>query len=296
MKTERNILIALLLNLSFTIFEILGGLLTGSIAIISDAIHDLGDAISIAISYLLEKKSKQKPDIAYTFGYSRYSVLGSLVTTTVLVVGSIITLYNGVMRIATPVDVHYDGMIIFAIVGVAVNAGATYFTRSGESLNQKAVNLHMLEDVLGWLVVLLGAIIMKFTNMTIIDPLMSVAVSAFVLSNALKNGKQIIDVLLEKTPTNMPVDAIISNVLAIDGVESIHHLHVWTLDGVNALAMMHIVLNKDKSDIKKVIRENLKLQGIKHVNIELERVGEACIDSYCHIEDRTQPHQHYHSQ
>ena len=185
MKTERNILIALLLNLSFTIFEILGGLLTGSIAIISDAIHDLGDAISIAISYLLEKKSKQKPDIAYTFGYSRYSVLGSLVTTTVLVVGSIITLYNGVMRIATPVDVHYDGMIIFAIVGVAVNAGATYFTRSGESLNQKAVNLHMLEDVLGWLVVLLGAIIMKFTNMTIIDPLMSVAVSAFVLSNAL---------------------------------------------------------------------------------------------------------------
>lgn len=170
-------------------------------------------------------------------------------TTTVLVVGSIITLYNGVMRIATPVDVHYDGMIIFAIVGVAVNAGATYFTRSGESLNQKAVNLHMLEDVLGWLVVLLGAIIMKFTNMTIIDPLMSVAVSAFVLSNALKMVSRLL-MFCWKTPTNMPVDAIISNVLAIDGVESIHHLHVWTLDGVNALAMMHIVLNKDKSDIK----------------------------------------------
>ena len=158
MKSDRSILIAFLLNLSFSIFELFGGFFTNSVAIMSDAVHDFGDAISIGVSYFLEKVSKKKPDSKYTYGYVRYSVLGALVTNIILILGSVLVIIGGVKRFIVPVNINYDGMIVFAIFGVIVNFGAAYFTKKGDSLNQKAVNLHMLEDMLGWVVVLLGAL------------------------------------------------------------------------------------------------------------------------------------------
>ena len=160
-KLPRNILTAFILNLAFSVFEFIGGIYTGSIAVISDAVHDIGDAASIGISYFLEKKSKRQPDAAFTYGYMRYSVIGSVITTMILLVGSAVVAYNAVGRIITPVAINYNGMILFAVVGVCVNFAAAFFTREGDSLNQKAVNLHMLEDVLGWLVVLVGAVVIR---------------------------------------------------------------------------------------------------------------------------------------
>ena len=151
MKTEKNILIAFILNLAFSVFEFVGGIFTNSVAIISDSIHDIGDALSIGISFFLEKKSKKQPDKIYTFGYLRYSVMGSIITTLILLIGSILVVVNAVKRILSPAEINYNGMIIFAAVGIIVNFLAAYFTRHGDSLNQKAVNLHMLEDVLGWI-------------------------------------------------------------------------------------------------------------------------------------------------
>ena len=144
MKTEKNILIAFLLNLAFSIFELIGGIFTNSVAIISDALHDFGDSISIGISYILEKKSKQKPDKHYTYGYARYSTLGAVITNAILLVGSALVIINAIGRIFNPVPINYNGMIIFAVFGVVVNTLAAYFTREGDSLNQKAVNLHIL--------------------------------------------------------------------------------------------------------------------------------------------------------
>ena len=144
MKTERNILIAFILNFAFSIFEFVGGFFTGSVAIVSDAVHDIGDAASIGISYFLEKKSKKKPDEHYTYGYARYSVIGSVITTLILLVGSVLVVYNAILRIIDPTPINYNGMIIFAVIGAAVNFMAAFFTREGDSLNQKAVNLHML--------------------------------------------------------------------------------------------------------------------------------------------------------
>ena len=166
MKTEKNILIAFILNFAFSIFEFLGGIFTGSVAIISDAVHDIGDAASIGISFFLEKKSNQQPNEAYTYGYARYSVLGGIITTVILLLGSVIVISNAISRIISPTEINYNGMIIFAIVGVCVNLCAALFTREGGSLNQRAVNLHMLEDVLGWIVVLIGAIVMHFTGLS----------------------------------------------------------------------------------------------------------------------------------
>ena len=293
MKTEKNILIAFLLNISFSIFEFFGGLFTNSVAILSDSIHDLGDAISIGLSYFLERKSKKKADNKYTYGYTRYSVLGGVITTTILLVGSILVIIGAVKRIINPVDVNYSGMIIFAIFGVILNFIAAYVTREGDSINQKSVNLHMLEDVLGWIVVLVGAIIMNFTNIKIIDPIMSIGVALFILIHSLKNLKQVLDLFLEKTPKEVDIEELKKHILSIKEVDDIHHIHVWSIDGFNNYATMHIVTkSKDIKEVKKKVREELEEHNICHAILETE--DEACDDIECHVEVHEHSHHHHH--
>ena len=293
MKTEKNILIAFILNLTFSIFEFFGGFFTNSVAILSDSIHDLGDAISIGISYFMEKKSKKHADNKYTYGYIRYSVLGGVITTTILLVGSILVIYGSIKRLFNPVDVNYSGMIIFAIVGVLLNFIAAYVTREGDSINQKSVNLHMLEDVLGWIVVLVGAVIMNFTDLIIIDPVMSIGVALFIFYNSLKNLKKVLDLFLEKTPDSINIDSLEEHLLKIKGVDDIHHIHVWSIDGYNNYATMHIVTKvKDVSKLKKEIREELEEHKICHAILETEE--EVCDDKECHVEFKENTHHHHH--
>ena len=294
MKTEKNILIAFILNLSFSVFEIIGGFFTGSVAIISDAVHDLGDATSIGISYFLEKKSKKQPDNTYTYGYARFSVMGSVITTLILLFGSVMVIYNAILRIINPVEINYNGMIVFAIVGALVNFLAAYFTKDGDSLNQKAVNLHMLEDVLGWIVVLVGAIIMRFTDIRIIDPLMSMGVAIFIFVNALKNLKEVLDLFLEKIPNNISIEEIKNHIKEIDGVIDTHHIHIWSMDGYHNFATMHIVANENSHEIKDKIREELKEHGIGHATLEIESPTDHCHEEHCHIEETHHSHSHHH--
>lgn len=294
MKTERNILIAFLLNLFFSIFEFVGGIFTGSVAIVSDAVHDIGDAASIGIAYFLEKKSKKQPDSNYTYGYTRYSVIGSVITTLILLVGSVGVIYNAIIKLFNPTEINYNGMIIFAVVGVCVNFGAAFLTREGDSLNQKAVNLHMLEDVLGWVVVLIGAVVMRFTDFKFIDPIMSIGVAVFIFINAIKNLKEALDLFLEKSPHNMSVDEIKEHLLEIDGVLDVHHIHLWSMDGHNNYATMHIVTNKEPHHIKEEVREELSEHGIGHTTLEIENENEHCDDKHCHVSFEAHPHHHHH--
>lgn len=295
MKTQNNILIAFILNLFFSIFEFVGGIFTGSVAIISDAIHDIGDAASIGISYFLEKKSKKKPDDIYTYGYARYSVIGGVITTFILLFGSVAVIINATKRIIDPTEINYNGMIIFAVVGVVVNFVAAYFTREGDSINQKAVNLHMLEDVLGWAVVLIGALIMRFTDFAILDPVMSIAVAIFILINAIKTLKEVIDLFCEKIPNGISTDEIKHHLLEIDGVIDVHHIHIWSIDGHSNYATMHIVTNTDTHEIKHKIKEELEEHGISHSTLELETEDEHCEDKECKVEHHhSHSHHHHH--
>lgn len=294
MKTEKNILIAFILNSIFSIFELIGGFFTGSVAIMSDSLHDLGDAISIGLSYFLEKKSKKQPDEKYTFGYLRYSVLGSVFTTLILLLGSLLVIINAVTKIIHPVAIKYNGMMIFAVFGVIVNLCAAIMTKEGDSLNQKAVNLHMLEDTLGWIIVLIGAVIMRFTNIAIIDPLMSIGVSVFIIINAIKNLKEALSLFLEKKPRGVNLEEIKKHVMKIHGVLDVHHVHLWSMDGNNNYATMHIVTNEFAHDIKEKIRQELKEHGICHVTLELETENEKCDEICCTIKN-TSNHHHHHS-
>ena len=294
MKTEKNIFIAFVLNLAFSIFEFIGGIFTGSVAIISDAIHDIGDATSIGAAFFLEKKSKKQPDEKYTYGYARYSVIGSVLTTLILLFGSAMVIYNAVLRIINPSEINYNGMIIFAIVGVCVNFGAAILTRDGDSLNQKAVNLHMLEDVLGWVIVLIGAIAMRFTDLYIIDPLMSIGVAIFILINALKNLKDVLNLFLEKTPHGINIGEITEHICEVEGVLGVHHIHVWSMDGHNNYATMHVVVNGDAHIIKDKIRDELRGHGIGHVTLELEAEDEHCHEEHCHVDVVSSSGHHHH--
>ena len=293
MKTERNILIAFILNISFSIFELFGGIFTNSVAILSDSLHDLGDAISIGISYFMERKSKKRADNKYTYGYIRYSVLGGVITTTILLVSSILVIISAVKRLFNPVEVNYNGMIIFAITGVILNLLAAFVTREGASINQKSVNLHMLEDVLGWIVVLIGSIIMNFTDIRIIDSIMCILVSIFILISSIKNLKKVLDLFLEKTPKDIDIDELKKHLLNIEGVLDIHHIHVWSMDGVNNYATMHIVSKLSNiKDLKNKIREELSEHNICHAILETE--DEVCDDKECHVEFKEKTHHHHH--
>ena len=281
MKIEKNILVAFLLNILFSIIEVIGGLLTNSVAIISDSIHDLGDAMCIGISYFMERKSKKRADNNYTYGYIRYSVLGGVISTTVLIVGSILVIIGAINRLFNPVDINYRGMIIFAIIGIILNYTAALVTKKGDSINQKSVNLHMLEDVLGWIVVLIGAIVMNMTDIKILDSFMSIGVAIFILVHSFKNLKKAIDVLMEKTPDDIDLKEIKESLLKIKGVDDIHHVHVWSIDGYHNYATMHVVSKltnvvKLKSDIRKKLEE----KNICHVILEIE--NKECSDKECH--------------
>ena len=294
MKTEKNILIAFILNLGFSIFEFIGGTITNSIAIISDSIHDIGDSMSIGLSYLLEKKSKKKADKKYTYGYLRYSVIGSLITTMILIIGSILVILSAVNRIIKPQIINYNGIIIFAIIGTIVNFLAAYFTKSGHSLNQKSVNLHMLEDVFGWIVVLIGAIIMKFTGIKIIDSILSISVAIFILITALKNLKVIIDLFLEKTPKGINIDEIKEHILKIKGVKDVHHIHIWSIDGYNNYATVHIIEDETNKELKQKVKQELNDLGINHTTIEFEKVNEVCCEEECDIKIDSKNTLHHH--
>ena len=290
---KKNILIAFLLNLFFSLFELIGGFMTGSVAIMSDSLHDFGDALSIGIAVILEKKSTKKPDNTYTYGYIRYSVLASVITTVVLLSGSVVVIVSAIKRILNPIEIDYSGMIVFAIVGVIVNFVAAFVTHSGHNLNEKAINLHMLEDVLGWVVVLVGAVVMKFTDISVIDPILSLAVAVFILINATKNLLAVLDIFTLKTPKNMDVDEIKASLCEIEGVIDAHHIHISALDAEQFIATLHIVTDGDFAKVKGQVKHALEHFGINHTTVELETQSEECGERAC-VPNQGDCHHHHH--
>ena len=282
-NASENIKVAFLLNLGFSILEAIGGFLTNSISIFTDSIHDFGDSISIGVSYLLEKQSNKDPNHKYTYGYLRYSLLGALITSIILLTGSVVVIYNAIPRIRHPEEINHDAMIIFAIFGVIINGYAAYRTSHGEKHNEKAINLHMLEDVFGWIAVLIGSIFIKIYNLTIIDPILSILITIYILFHVYKYIKEVFDIFMEKVPDNININDIKKNVEEkFEMIKNIHHIHVWSLDGVNNYMTLHVELNEDinKDDLIKLkqdIKKELNKTGINHVTLEFDYFGEKCI-------------------
>lgn len=299
-KSSKNILTAFLLNFIFSVIELVGGIFTNSISIISDSVHDFGDAISIAIAWLLEKKSEKKPNEKYTYGYLRYSVLGALVTSVILLIGSVLMVYNAIPRLLNPVEVKYNGMLILAILGLTINGIGAYKTAKGEKISEKTVSLHLLEDVLGWMGVLVISIAIKIFKAPILDPIFSLVITAFILVNVVKNIKIIFEIFLEKAPRDINIEEIKEELLRNDKIQDIHHIHIWTLDGIKKYMTMHVLVNSNISnqeiiELKKEIHKELKENKIHHITIEIEFDNENCNKYECYIDmEEDQSHLGHH--
>lgn len=286
-QSSKNILIAFVLNLSFSIIEVFVGIFTNSISILSDSLHDFGDCLAVGTSYFLEKLSLKKPNDTYTYGYVRYSVISALITTLILIVGAIFIFIGAINRLIQPEKVNSLGIIIMAVLGVVINGIAAYKTSRSVHLNEKAINLHMMEDVLGWIVVLIGGIAIEIWEIYILDPILSILIGVFILYNAIKNLILVIEVFLEKTPKNFDMNAFRKEILEIENVNNIHHEHIWTLDGESLLATIHIGIDSHlEYEKERILKEQIKQVAekflIKHITIELDRdEGHLC---HCEVQ------------
>jgi len=284
--SEKNIGVAFFLNFSFTIIELIGGIFTNSVAIISDAVHDFGDSISLALAWYFQKISKRSGNKFYSYGYKRFSLLGALITSIVLVVGSIIILMEAVPRIMEPQETNAKGMFVLAIIGIIANGIAVLRTRKGSSINERVVSLHLLEDVLGWIAVLVGSVLIHFTGLTIFDPILSIGISIFVLINVFRNIRQLIPIILQGTPREMDQEHIIEHLKHIKNVAGVHDLHIWSLSEEYNVLTVHVVLHntmpmEELADLKKQIREILNEEEIQHATIEFETKDEKCELANC---------------
>jgi len=275
----KNLKVAFFLNLTFTIVEIIGGLMTNSIAILSDAIHDFGDTLAIGAAYYFEKLSEKKRDNQFSYGYRRLSTLAALLNVVILTTGSVVIITQTIPRLLAPEEVNGLGMIGFAILGVIMNGIAVLRLRSNsKSLNQRTVMLHLLEDVLGWGAVLVASIVIYFTNWYILDPILSMLIAGYILFNALKNLKSIMHIFLQAIPNDVNVQEIQNLALKIDGVQEVNDLHVWSLDGEFNIASMHVFYKaefdlEESESLKSEIRKLFADKGIEHVTLELEGPG-----------------------
>lgn len=267
--------VAFLLNLSFTLLEIVGGVLTNSMAILSDALHDLGDSLSLGIAWYLERYAKKGPDVKFSFGYARFSLLGALINSVILITGSLFILYKAAFRILSPESVHPKGMMLLAIIGIAVNGLAVLKLKTGNSLNEKVVSWHLLEDVLGWAVVLVASIVLLFVDLPVIDPLLSVGITLYVLWNVYKNLKEILTVLLQGVPQNLSIEQMERLMLDKTEILDVYHTHIWSLEGEKHFISTHVVVadGSTRDDIvalKEALRQLMHANGIEHVTLEVE--------------------------
>jgi cobalt-zinc-cadmium efflux system protein len=274
----RRIGVALALNLAFTVVELVGGVLTNSVAVLSDALHDLGDTISLGLAWWLTRLAERRGDDTYSYGYRRFSLLSALVVAGVLVAGSVVVLAEAIPRLTSPQTPYAPGMLALAVLGIAVNGAAALRMRGGKTLNERIVTWHFLEDVLGWVAVLIVSLVMVFRPLPILDPALSILITLYVLWNVVRHLRRTFTVLLQGVPGGMSLDEIEDGIRAVNGVCDVHHTHVWSQDGEHHVLTTHVVPDDAKTIeeaavLRERIRAALRALGIRHATIEIEAAG-----------------------
>ena len=287
MQSSKNMTIAFLLNFSFAILEFIFGFMFNSSAVLADAVHDTGDAMAIGLSTLFEKISNKKEDKKYTLGYKRYSLLGALLTSVILLVGSTLVIIENVPKVFEPEKVNYDGMLVLGIFTIIVNLAASKVVGHGHghSHNESILSLHFLEDILGWVAVILVSIVLRFTDWYFLDPLLSLLIAGFILSKALPKFWGNIKIFLDHIPSDIDLSQLYQEILAVENVQAITQLNVWTTDGLEKFAMIHICLeNPDLlAETQATLRQELQVYGITKITIQtdssLEEHDKHCVSN-----------------
>ncbi|EAQ32920.1 MULTISPECIES: cation diffusion facilitator family transporter [Idiomarina] len=275
---------AFVLNFVFTIIEFIGGFLTNSTAILADAVHDLGDSLSLGLAWVLNKLGKKQANQHFTYGYKRLNLAGAFINAVVLIAGSAWVLVEAIPRLWNPQMPIADGMIALAVVGITVNGFAAYKLSEGKTLNERVINWHLLEDVLGWVTVLIVGIVLLFVDWPILDPILSIGFTLFILVNVLRNLWATLKLFIQATPDKKTYKQVADALLELPHVADLHHLHFWSLDGEEHVLTVHLVLTKNldieaRSDLKQRIDNVLAPYALSHTTVELEDPDEACRDN-----------------
>ena len=272
MTTNRAVWLAFFLNLSFTIVEFIAGGVFGSSTVLADSVHDLGDAIAIGLSAYLETISNREEDSHYTLGYKRFSLLGALITAVILMTGSVFVILENITKLFNPQPVNDEGILWLGIIAVTINVLASLVVRKGKTKNESILSLHFLEDTLGWLAVILMAIILRFTDWYILDPLLSLVISFFILSKAIPRFWSTLKIFLDAVPEGVDIKQVKSRLEQLDYVASVNQLNLWTMDGLEKNAIIHVCLKKvEHMEVcKEAIRAMLKDYGFQNITIEVD--------------------------
>ena len=272
MKTKHAVWLAFFLNLSYAIVEFIAGGVFGSSAVLADSVHDLGDAIAIGVSAFLETISNREEDSHYTLGYKRFSLLGALVTAVILMTGSVLVILGNITKLFHPQPVNDEGILWLGIIAVSINVLASLVVRKGKTKNESILSLHFLEDTLGWVAVILMAIVLRFTDWYILDPLLSLVISIFILSKAIPRFWSTLKIFLDAVPEGVDIKQVKSDLEQLDHVTSINQLNLWTMDGLEKNAIVHVCLKEiEQMELcKESIRSKLKDCGFQNITIEID--------------------------
>jgi cobalt-zinc-cadmium efflux system protein len=275
--------LAFFLNAAFTIVELLGGWLTNSTAVMADAVHDLGDTLAIGLGWFLQTFSTKRADERYSYGYKRFSLLGAVINSAILIAGSILILIHAVPRLWAPEMPVVEGMFALAVLGVVVNGAAALGLRKNRSLNERVLSLHFVEDVLGWVAVLVVSIILWFYPLPILDPLLSIGFTLYILWRVVQTLREALGIFLQSVPDEAMLSAIKQDLLALSPVNNVHHLHLWSLDGTHHVLTAHLNLNEEVDTVslvqlKSEVEARLSQYPLAHTTIEIELACETCRD------------------
>ena len=272
MKTKHTVWLAFFLNLSYAIVEFIAGGVFGSSAVLADSVHDMGDAIAIGVSAFLETISNREEDSHYTLGYKRFSLLGAMVTAVILMTGSVLVILGNITKLFHPQAVNDEGILWLGIIAISVNVIASLVVRKGKTKNESILSLHFLEDTLGWVAVILMAIVLRFTDWYILDPLLSLVISIFILSKAIPRFWSTLKIFLDAVPEGVDIKQVKSDLEQLDHVASINQLNLWSMDGLEKNAIVHVCLKEiEQMELcKESIRSKLKDCGFQNVTIEVD--------------------------
>lgn len=254
-KATGNLLVVFILNIVFNVIVIIGGLITNSVAILADCLHDLSDTISIGLAWVLEHISQKDPNKNYTYGYQRFSILGAVITSIFVIIVSVVVVYESCSRLFCPVEPEAGWMLLVAIVGLIFKGISVFKLHKGETINEKVILFHLLSDVFGWVAILIISVILMFWNISFLDPLVSLIISLWLLYNMGKTLHESICVLLQKSPKNVDITEIESQIENLNHVDSIEDIHLWSLDGIDSILTLKLSIdNVDNGDkVKKEI-------------------------------------------
>ena len=248
MKTKHAVWLAFFLNLGYAIVEFIAGGIFGSSAVLADSVHDLGDAIAIGISAFLESISNREEDSHYTLGYKRFSLLGAMVTAVILMTGSVLVILENITKLFHPQPVNDEGILWLGIIAVSINVLASLVIRKGQTKNESILSLHFL------------------------DPLLSLAISFFILSKAIPRFWSTLRIFLDAVPEGVDIQQVKSDLEQLDYVASINQLNLWTMDGLEKNAIVHVCIEhvNHMENCKEAIRTLLKDCGFQNVTIEVD--------------------------